>query len=94
MPKKAPSVKDYLRNIDTASITTGLWDPAKQWNRWHGDGKSTTGGAYHIETMLDSNGVHKAKVVGPGGGTAVSAEWAAGSNPSVVDVVKSLKANA
>jgi len=44
--------------------------------------------------MLVSNGVHKAKVVGPGGGTAVSAEWAAGSNPSIADVVKSLKANA
>jgi len=44
--------------------------------------------------MLVSNGVHKAKVVGPGGGTAVSAEWAAENNPSIADVVKSLKANA
>ncbi|EJF61935.1 hypothetical protein BD309DRAFT_963967 [Dichomitus squalens] len=96
MPKKAPSVKDYLDGIDVSKVTSGLWAPAKQWNRLHGDGKSTTGGSYHIETIHGSDGVYKAKVVGPGGATKVEVEWAAATNPAptVATVIAALKAKA
>ena len=42
---------------------TGNWVPAKAWHRIHGDGKSTTGGKYHMETILDSSGKYKVKLV-------------------------------
>ena len=94
--KKAPSVKDYLNNLDASKITSGLWTPARQWNRLHGDGKSTTGGAYHIETIHGSDKVYRAKVVGPGGATKVEVEWAAETEPAptIQDVVAKLKAQA
>ena len=89
-------MKDYLNAIDVSKVTSGLWDPTKQWNRLHGDGKSTTGGAYHIETMHGSDGVYKAKVVGPGGAPSVQASWPADTHPppSVSTVIAGLKANA
>lgn len=64
-----------------------------QWNRWHGDGKSKTAGAYHIETMLDNNGVYKAKVIGPGGGATVEKSWPQGTVPvpTIEDVIAKLK---
>ncbi|KAI1796100.1 hypothetical protein LXA43DRAFT_1057876 [Ganoderma leucocontextum] len=95
-PSTEESAKEYLDGIDVSKVTSGLWDPTKQWNRLHGDGKSTTGGAYHIETILGSDGVFKAKVVGPGGSAKVEASWPAGTNPkpSVAAVIAALKAKA
>ncbi|PIL37416.1 hypothetical protein GSI_01110 [Ganoderma sinense ZZ0214-1] len=94
--KKPPSVKEYLDDIDPSKITTGLWVPAKQWNRLHGDGKSGTGGTYHIETIHGSDGVYKAKVVGPGGAASVEVQWAAATNPppDAAAVIAALKAKA
>ena len=42
---------------------TGNWDPKKTWNRIHGDGKSTTGGKFHMKTMHDSKGKYQVKLV-------------------------------
>jgi hypothetical protein len=33
---------------------TGSWQPAATWHRIHGDGKSTTCGRWHLETLQTS----------------------------------------
>ena len=43
---------------------TGSWVPIGAWNRIHGDGKSTTGGKFHMETMATSDGQYKVRLVG------------------------------
>ncbi|KAM5534806.1 hypothetical protein V8D89_011522 [Ganoderma adspersum] len=94
--KKPPTVKEYLDGIDPTKITTGLWIPTKQWNRLHGDKKSTTGGTYHMETIHGSDGVYKAKVVGPGGTTSLEVQWPAATKPAPdpAVVIAALKAKA
>src|ERR1700753_1860467 len=82
LQKKAPTVKEYLDDIDVSKLTSGLWDPAKQWNRWHGDGKSTTGGTYHIESIHASDGEYKAKVVGPGGKAVREVSYPSNTTPA------------
>lgn len=46
------------------NLSGGRWAPPRNWNRIHGNGKSTTGGQFHIETMKDSTGKYVAKIVG------------------------------
>ncbi len=60
------------------------------WNRWHGDGKSSTGGIFHLESMLTSKGTYKAKVV-KRGTTVVEEEWLEGP-PSLEQLVEGLLA--
>lgn len=45
---------------------TGRWVPEGQWNRIHGDGKSSTNGVFHLETMATSNGSFKVKLMSRG----------------------------
>lgn len=42
---------------------TGNWEPVGTWRRIHGDGKSTTGGKFHLETMATSDGKYKVRLV-------------------------------
>lgn len=61
----------------------------------HGDGKSTTGGNYHIETMKDSSGKYIAKIAGAPDSSPVTiaeASKAGKAQPSFQDVVDTLKA--
>lgn len=55
-------MKDYVENLNP-KIMTGSWVPIGKWNRIHGDGKSTTGGKFHMETIHDSTGKFKVKLV-------------------------------
>ena len=70
----------------------GLWTPAKDWIRVHGDHKSTTGGSYHIETMKDSSGKYIAKIVGAPDPSPVIIAAAGEAQPSWNDVVRKLRA--
>ena len=72
-------------------MSGGKWAPAKQWNRVHGDGKSTTGGAYHIETMLDSGGNYIAKIVGASPAETVTIATKGSQEPSFQKIVDELK---
>jgi hypothetical protein len=77
--------------MDPDNLSGGLWDPSKTWNRVHGDTKSSVGGKYHIETMLDSRSIYIAKVVG----SDVRYEWPAESlAPTFNDVYTQLKSEA
>jgi hypothetical protein len=42
---------------------TGSWSPKATWHRVHGDGKSSTGGKWHMEIMETSDKKYKVKVV-------------------------------
>lgn len=55
-------VEGYLANLNPASMT-GNWKPEKTWHRIHGDTKSSTGGKWHMETMRDSAGKFRVKLV-------------------------------
>lgn len=74
------------------NLSGGRWSPAKQWNRVHGDTKSSTGGAYHIETIKDSNDDYRAKVVGATDSSPVTIAEAGAAEPSFQDIVDKLKA--
>lgn len=50
------------KNLD-ATCMTGEWNPHGQWNRIHGDGKSTTNGVFHLETMSTSTASYKVRLV-------------------------------
>ena len=62
----------------------------------HGDGKATTSGAYHIDTIHATDGVYEAKFVGPGGGTAAEVEWPAATEPppDATTIISELRAKA
>ncbi|KAE8440861.1 hypothetical protein EG329_006378 [Mollisiaceae sp. DMI_Dod_QoI] len=62
---KKQTVSDYVNDLDADSMT-GNWTPAGAWHRIHGDGKSTTGGKWHMETMNTSKGTYKVKIVEDG----------------------------
>lgn len=85
-------MQDYLGDIKTEDLSGGLWTPDKQWNRMHGDGKSTTGGNYHIETMQDSSGKYIAKIAGAPDSSPVIIAAAGEAQPSFQGVVDGLKA--
>jgi hypothetical protein len=65
---------------------TTTWDPSGTWHRVHGDGKSTTGGNYHMEVMHDSDGRYHVKIVG-GAQEQVTFD----SEPTFTDIVDELK---
>ena len=65
---------------------TGTWDPAGRWHRIHGDGKSTTGGKFHLETMTTSTGGYKVRLVG----SDVTLDYS--TKPSFATIVGDLKA--
>lgn len=49
-------VSRIVDDIEVQHLSGAGWSPYKQWNREHGDTKSTTEGTYHIKTMKDSKG--------------------------------------
>ncbi|TKA66825.1 hypothetical protein B0A55_08264 [Friedmanniomyces simplex] len=48
--KNKSTVQDYAADLD-ANVMTGGWDPEGTWHRIHGDGKSRSGGRWHMETL-------------------------------------------
>lgn len=60
--KNNSTAKEYATDLD-ASGMTGIWQPEKEWHRIHGDGKSTTGGKFRMEIMLNSNKKYVVKLV-------------------------------
>ena len=58
----------------------------------HGDGKSTTQGNYHMETMTDSSGKYIAKIVGAPDSSPVTIAEKGATKPSFTDVVDKLRA--
>ena len=81
---------DYLEEIEPSNITDLTWGLAGKLVRAHGNGKASTGGKYHIETMRDSNGRYIAKIVGASG-NIVTVAPAGSPEPSMADVVEKLK---
>lgn len=69
---------------------TGNWTPKGTWHRIHGDGKSTTGGQFHMETMHDSAGNYKVKIVGGDKSLVENLEYK--EEPSFDTIVADLKA--
>lgn len=67
---------------------TGVWTPTGTWHRVHGDGKSTTGGKFHLETMTKSAGGCSVRVVSGGKGVA-TLEYQ--SQPSFETIVADLQ---
>ncbi|KAF2771427.1 hypothetical protein EJ03DRAFT_29236 [Teratosphaeria nubilosa] len=72
--KNTSTTRDYVNDINANDLTV-LWEPYKTWHRVHGDGKSSTGGKYHMETMKTSNGKYKAKIVEDGAGKVAEVEY-------------------
>jgi hypothetical protein len=87
--KNKSTIKDYIEDLDAAGMT-GNWTPDGHWNRIHGDGKSSTGGKWHMETMKTSEGAYKVKVVENDSTTVVTLDY--GSEPSFETIVADLKA--
>ena len=56
-------IYEYLDNINTKEITGSFGD--NFWSRVHGDGKSSTGGAYHLE-IGTFGGVHMIRLLSKG----------------------------
>ncbi|KAK0267127.1 hypothetical protein LTR35_016514 [Friedmanniomyces endolithicus] len=52
--KNKSTVKDYADDLDP-NVMTGGWDPEGTWHRIHGDGKSRSGGKWHMETLKSKN---------------------------------------
>jgi len=50
--KLRSQIAEYLDRIDPENITPDIWGRTVHWFRWHGDGKSSTGGVFHVESML------------------------------------------
>jgi hypothetical protein len=38
---------------------TIAWEPPGRWHRVHGDGKATSNGIYHLETMMTSRHIRR-----------------------------------
>lgn len=90
--KKTSMVEYYLDNIVLNNVSGGTWDPPKPWNRIHGNGKSCSGGRFHIETMKDSAGRYLAKIVGTKDETVVVIDDGNSANgPSFAQVISVLK---
>lgn len=53
---------DYLSELNS-SFLTGTWMLAGIWHRVHGDGKSSTGGRWHIEKIATSTGAYKTRLM-------------------------------
>lgn len=73
-------------------MSGGGWSPDRQWNRLHGDTKSTTEGNYHIRTMKDSSGAFIAKIVGAPDLSPVTIAATGAAEPCLQEVVDALKA--
>jgi len=73
-------------------LSGGKWAPPRNWNRVHGNGKSTSGGQFHIETMKDSTGRYVAKIVGTNDESVVVIDDGNSvDGPSFVQVIAVLK---
>ncbi len=70
------------------------WLPKGEWNRAHGDGKSTTNGEYFTETMGGSDGKYHVRVI-YGGSTVLGPFEMPNANgagePTAEDVVSELR---
>ncbi|KAL2051855.1 hypothetical protein ABVK25_007770 [Lepraria finkii] len=86
------TVQDYLDNIVVDDLSGGRWAPPRSWNRVHGNGKSVSGGQFHIETMKDSTGRYVAKIVGTNDGSVVIDEGNSADGPSFAQIISVLKA--
>jgi hypothetical protein len=73
-------------------LSGGRWAPPRGWNRVHGNGKSVSGGQFHIETMKDSTGRYVAKIVGTNDGSVVIDEGNSANGPSFAQIISVLKA--
>ncbi|KAF8595253.1 hypothetical protein BDV93DRAFT_564570 [Ceratobasidium sp. AG-I] len=84
-------LEHYFDSIKVEAISNATWTPTKTWHKLHGENKSTSGGAFRIETMKATNGNYIAKVIGTGRAATVIA--AAGQPPpSPADVIQKLRA--
>jgi len=73
-------------------LSGGRWAPPRSWNRVHGNGKSVSGGQFHIETMKDSTGKYVAKIVGTNDGIVVIDDGNSANGPSFAQIISVLKA--
>jgi hypothetical protein len=87
---KAPKASDYLDEIDTDDLTIAC-EPQGKWHRVHGDGKSTSGGIYHLETMMTSYGDYLVKIVGAGIAEAAKVNTSPWDEPMPASVVRAAK---
>lgn len=46
-------MQDYTEHIEYGNLRC-YWDPAGEWQRAHGDNKSTSGGKFYLECMKTS----------------------------------------
>ena len=73
-------------------LSGGRWAPPRNWNRIHGNGKSTSGGQFHIETMKDSTGKYVAKIVGTNDESVVVIDDGNSANgPSFAQIISVLR---
>ncbi|KAL9124524.1 MAG: hypothetical protein Q9217_006149, partial [Psora testacea] len=91
--KNTATVKDYLDGIGVNDLNGGRWSPPRNWNRVNGNGKSTSGGQFHIETMKDITGRYIAKIVGTKDESIVVInEGNSVDGPSFAQIISVLKA--
>ncbi len=95
MQKLRSEIAEYLDRIDPENITPDIWGRTVHWIRWHGDGKSSTRGVFHIESMLTTEMDYNVKLHG-GSGSLVLLRFAwtqaeRSSPPSIQEVLDALK---
>ena len=74
-------------------LSGGRWSPPRVWNRVHGNGKSSSGGQFHIETMKDTTGRCIAKIVGTEDESIVVIDDGSSVHgPSFAGIITALKA--
>ncbi|KAI4210729.1 MAG: hypothetical protein LQ351_006404 [Letrouitia transgressa] len=90
--KRKVTVKEYLDDIKINHLSGGRWAPPKTWNRVHGNGKSSSEGQFHIETMKDSTGRYIAKIVGTADESVVVIDDGNSENePSFAEIISALQ---
>ncbi|KAL1845058.1 hypothetical protein VTK73DRAFT_1211 [Phialemonium thermophilum] len=59
--KDKETIYDYVEELPyTANF---FFDPVGTWRYCHGDGKSSTRGRFHIETMLGNDGLYHVRLL-------------------------------
>ncbi|KAG9090709.1 hypothetical protein FS749_000347, partial [Ceratobasidium sp. UAMH 11750] len=82
-------VQEYLDNIELHEGSNVTWSKGS-WSKFHGNGKATTGGEFHVETMLSTKGEYITRIVSKDTINVVIAA-AGAAQPSPSEMVAALK---
>ena len=75
-------------------LSGGRRAPPRDWNRSHGNGKSTSGGLFHVETVEDGTGRYGAEIGGTNDDSGVVIDDGnPAKGPSFAHIISVLRGN-